>query len=334
MAIKRKKEQGQKVTTEVEEQMVFDDFLRISVDPESIYKTQDKISNMLPQLLDVREKVLRSGSKVTLLYDQISSFEPSLTQYDVSVLSGFLTATLQNYNSQTGELGCFSIKQLARFIIGKDCTSGISAHQINKIKNSLRKMSHIEINIDITNEFDKYNFVGVEPSECTISGMLISYEAINMRLGGSKVTCYKPLSIPLLYRYAMPKHQMYSHDMALLYIDSISKSDNVIAILDFLLRHTTFLFQNLKTRGFVNNGILFDTLYDLTDINKLTNIDSIKSKKKRLKADIIAILDAWVERKHLLGYEIVKKGNKVYKVVISVNPNTPFPPRTVYEIED
>ena len=338
MAIKRRNpaEEPELVADKQVEQMVIDQAIdmNIRINPDSIYKTQDKISNMLPQIFDKGEQLLTTDTKqqtftrVNISYEGLLNIDSSFTSFDSAVLSGVLSCVLQNMDIQTNELKYFSIGELYRAITGKTSESGISPNQIRKIIASIKKLSYTEVQIDLTNEADKYNFA-LKPEELVISGPLIALETIRAKINGKMVLCFKPLSVPLLYRYALPKHQLYSHDIALMRIDTISKSENVISMLDYLLKYISYLFYQQKNKKFVNNGLLFDTIYGLTDIAEFTNQNTIKSKKKRLKAELYKILDFWVDLGHLTSYEVVKRGKVDYKIIIHVNPNSPYPPKIV-----
>ena len=307
----------------------------------SIYKTQDKISNLLPEIISSAETVPvevetspNSMVKVSIMSDKLLNFGNSgISIFDRAVLDGITACILQSATSDN-QMGIFTLPQLIRAVTGKKAgQSGISEQQQETFLESVRKLMTMYLEIDMSNELHSMDIDGKPIEQATLSGNLFSAEILKLKIGGHMTICFRPLAMPLLYRYALPKRQLFQHPIELLFNANISKTASVISIQEILLRHISMLFSMSRNKNFKNNGLLFETIYDAAGCFELENKRSQQTRMRKARADVVAILDQWIEIKHILSYEFIQHGREFYKVVIQINPNSEYKPKIVQENE-
>lgn len=304
----------------------------------SIYKTQDKISNLLPEIISSAETVPvevetapNSMVKVSIMSDKLLTPQ-GVSIFDRAVLDGITACILQN--STDGQIGIFTLPQLIRAVTGKKAgQSGTSDQQRDMFLESVKKLMTMYLEIDMSNEARSLSVDGKPVEQAVLSGNLFSAEMLKLKIGGHMTICFKPLAMPLLYRYALPKRQLYQHPIELLFNANISKTASVISIQEILLRHISMLFSMHRNKNFQNNGLLFETIYDAAGCYEVENKRSQQTRMRKARADVVAILDQWVEIKHILSYEFVQRGREFYKVVIQINPASKYKPKVVQEDE-
>lgn len=321
------------------------------VDPyASIYKTQDKISNMIGRdIQDVTNNVEhmipvgidRSGDQV-ITRIQLSCDDPD-EEYDknlqkVKKLSPLLRCTLDSlltlYIHKGGQP--FTLNQVYRVLMGKESSASPTKKQMDELLRAVNTLSRIGITIFLEDEIESYGEKdgwGITPQKKWISGTLFPCELIAIGLNGSETIAVRPLGPPILFRYALPKKQLLSHSMDLITKTKGKISTNRVILLDFLIRYVSMLF--VVKKPMTNNGVKFETLYKICDVDvshseaaDLTERErnTITKRKKRIRDETIDILNDWKKLGHIKDYRLEIKGRSPYKFYVEINEDSLYAP--------
>ena len=143
----------------------------------SIYKTQDKISNLLPEIISSAETVPvevetspNSMVKVSIMSDKLLNFGNSgISIFDRAVLDGITACILQSATSDN-QMGIFTLPQLIRAVTGKKAgQSGISEQQQETFLESVRKLMTMYLEIDMSNELHSMDIDGKPIEEISLT---------------------------------------------------------------------------------------------------------------------------------------------------------------------
>lgn len=316
----------------------------------SIYKTQDKISNMIGRdIQDVSgsaEHMIPVGTDhvgdQVITRVQLSCEDPD-EEFDknlqkVQKLDPFLRCCLDSlltlYIHKGGQP--FSLNQVYRVLMGKSSGTTPTKKQMDELLSAVSALSRIGITIFLEDEIESYGEKaawGTTPQKKWISGTLFPCEQVAIEINGNETIAIKPLGPPILYRYALPKGQLLGHSMELVTKTKGKISTNRVILLDFLIRYVSMLF--LIKKPIANNGVKFDTLYKICgiDVDALSETsmsvqqrNTITKKKKRIRDDTIDILEDWKEIGHIKSYELETKGRSPHKVYIKINEKSNYTP--------
>lgn len=336
------------------------DMLSEGKEPEvstSIYKTQDKISNMIGR--DIQEIPSSVEHMIPVGLDQIgdqiitkvqlSCEDPDELDQNLQKLQKLdpfrrccLDSLLTLYIDKGGQP--FSLNQLYRVLMGKSAKSIPTKKQMEELLSAVSALSRIEIKIYLDDEIASYGEKaewGTTPQKKWISGTLFPCEMLAIEINGNTTVAIRPLGPPILYRYALPKRQLLRHSMELITKTKGKISTNRVILLDFLIRYVSMLFRVKKPMA--NNGVKFDTLYQICGIDINPSRDStmttqekntITKQKKRIRDETVDILKSWKDIGHIKDYTLETKGRSPYKVYIEINEKSKYPPSVFIPYED
>ena len=188
-----------------------------------------------------------------------------------------------------------------------------SSHHISKslskaINESFERLLRTWIEIDASEHAKAYGF-----DSGMYKGHLITGSMAEASLNGQITTCLHITETPVLYKYADNCGQVIRYNVKMLNIPSLENSPECIVLKNYLLQQIHVMKNNIH----YNRNILFETIYELLDI-QATSEDSLKHKKKQIRDHVTTCLECWKAENLIEGYEINKKGKSIASVTVFV----------------
>ena len=174
------------------------------------------------------------------------------------------------------------------------------------IMDSMEKLMYTGITIDTTHETEEYGTALFK-----FKGYLLPVVFGTAEINGHVVECFKFLDEPPLYTYAKERNQISSCEINLLAADLYMTPENVV-IRDYLLEQITTM-QSKKAKR--NTVIRYDTLFAYLGITAPTE-ETLRAKKRDIRAKVRTILNAWVREKFIKGYEQERENGSIAKIRI------------------
>lgn len=257
---------------------------------------------------------------VSLDLETISEIMPELsinyelTYYDKCVLDSLFSLMFAGNKY-------FSAAMIARNMAGKEYSNRPSAGTIADVEKSLRKMEYIDISIDISEEVrhfsqlkDRLN-TNIPTDQYIIQRKLLNIEYLKMRVNGKLSSMFRLLSPPVLFEYAYLRNQ-FSKIEPIWLKTPVQKSKNILTIQTYLLCKISIMRNNPS----FNRNILFESLYELVPDIPDKKDKTYKTYVSRLRSNIIAILNHWIESGFITDYKICSKGvTKYYSLEIDTS---------------
>ena len=197
-------------------------------------------------------------------------------------------------------------------------------NQITSIERCLKKLSSINVYIDITDEVNSNLIQDKQPlidagilknnkdkiKKATIEQKMLSYALGMIETESGKI--FKSIKIlvePALLTYNRAKKTLISIPMEYIGLNS-NTSERIVAFQDYLLIRI-MSFKNGKMR---ENKILYNTLYR----NSGVDIPKDKSNRKRDRTTIKRMMDEWVSAGLLKSYHETKRGNAIDGIAFEI----------------
>lgn len=185
-----------------------------------------------------------------------------------------------------------------------------SQQQIDAVIQSLNKMKHIHVALDISQELKQYSLQNDDIEKGILDAPLLAFESITITHKNKNITTgYNILSSPILYRYSSLINQVTIVPLAVLDVPVNNTQTNII-LKNYLIRRIKGM--KSKTNNLYQNTILFESVYTLLEVPKG---DALQSSKIRKTID--EIFKYWVENKFINSYEFVKKGRSYHSIVVN-----------------
>lgn len=190
--------------------------------------------------------------------------------------------------------------------------------QVDSIERCLKKLSSINVFIDITNEVNSNLIQDKQPlidagilknnkdkiKKVTIEQKMLSYSVGTIESENGKI--FKSIKIlvePTLLTYNKAKKTLITIPMEYIGLTNSNTSERTIAFQDYLLIRI-MSFKNGKMR---ENKILYNTLYRDSGVD----VPEDKSNRKRDRTTIKKMMDEWVSAGLLKSFYESKKGNTI-----------------------
>jgi hypothetical protein len=280
----------------------------LTVRPREYVKTADRISNHIVEGFEKGEAEFRAG------YKTAGGIQPTVTR--VSFSSQFLDMG-ESFSSLDKEVldavvslyaagnKVFSPAMVYRTMAGKSDSSFVPQEKIAEVSDSIYKCMSSVITIDASEEASEYGL------EAKYSQNLLYAKSVTLKTKGWEVSAFLLLDEPVLYKYAKQKRQLFSVPLQVL--DSPpNKTNDIIVLQGYLVR----VVESLRRSGESGSEILYETIYELLGCSGGT-----KQKLQRVRNNVKAVLDYWVEIGYISGFEETMRERSKYSVVVEVGGN-------------
>lgn len=276
--------------------------------PKQVIKTKDKVSDLLTRdfFAEGGEQFLRMESRqsakpittrVTFSYEGVDILSnKGFTAFDREVHDAIVSLFIAGNKFITPSM-------VFRTMAGKTNSEYINPEKIEEIRRSIEKCLFSKLTIDASQELTAYKDL-----QATYSGALIAAESMTVTMNGQRVTAYRLLTTPILYRYAAGKNQIAQVPIELLNTP-LNKTNDVIVLQGYLIRRIEAI-KNPKAK--ISNTILYETIYKTMSAEAAT-----KQKKDKIRKECKAILDYWVKMGYIVSYEETTKGKSKYSIIIT-----------------
>lgn len=224
-------------------------------------------------------------------------------------------------------------QEIWRSMIRQNGNARPSKRQVEQVRRSMDKMRVTLFFMDISAELEAH-YITLE-DERLVSGNIETYLLKADRVSfttekGRVVEGYRITDEPILYTYNKAKDHILWFDADLLDTSQYtSDTTNVIVFRYYLLQQI----QLMKNGFLKSHRVLFETLYSKTGIEppesrlKRENYSSdnsyrtkVRQEAKKDREKISGILQSWIEKNWICGYEPVKKRNAVVGFDITPQP--------------
>lgn len=276
---------------------------------------------------------------IALKSDTDIQLSKNITQYDATVMDAV-------YSLYLNGCGRFSPEMVARMITG-NLKGRISPQKIGSVTRSLNKLRHIDITIDLTDEYIKRGGHVEEGERVTKTSYLLPLEVyhavipdngktIRTKKGikckmedGAEETIdiiagYEFIKRPALYSYAEQTGEIEQFPTALLAAPEITDTDENTTLKWYLIRRIGAL-KKAKNKSICKDIIYYDQENQQGAFSDLWYDPELysnwKSKKSKIHATIIKILDGYKKEKYIDGYNVIKDKKSIVGVEIIIKSN-------------
>lgn len=274
---------------------------------------------------------------IALKADEGISLSKNITQYDATIMDAVYSLYIN---------GCpyFSPEMVARMISG-DLKKRVSAQKIGSVTKSINKLRHIDITIDLTDEYKKIG-KKIDPGiKIIIKSYLLPldvYAAVmpdNGKIVKSRKACYEENgeivefevtagysfnSKPVLYTYAEQHGEIVKFPAKLLSAPKISDTDENTAIKWYLIRRIGAL-KKAKNKAALKDIIYYDQEEQQGAFSDLwynkSDYSNWRDKRGKIHKAITKVLDAYKEENYIQDYNIIMDGKTPIGVEIIVESN-------------
>ena len=298
--------------------------------PAKVYKTNDKISNSLPNLMgqgpqdlriEGRDSPVEITTRVTLSWESLQSISKDLQMltedqrfslFDRSVFDAvcslFYSGTIY-----------FTASTVFKTMTGKGSDAKVTESQKKAVSESIEKCRYCNITVDFSQESTYYpelkHINGGPAASASFSENLLNLRRMTMVINGKTVEGWKILSKPMLFAYSLSKKQIMSFSSRLLN-SPVSKKEDIIVIQDYLLRRIQQMRRRRQSTKRSDRTILMETIYKVANISKDFSLKVRQNKKRRLRDSISEILKYWTEMEFIDGLEFLSNNREIEKILI------------------
>lgn len=277
--------------------------------PAKAVKTKDPVSTFITQnVLDTGERLLelekrgrikqQVRTRVSFSYEGIDILtKKEFNLFDQEVHDAVVSLYL-------AENKFISPAMVYRAMTGKTESQYIHPKKLREIEESIDKCMFSKLSIDASEEAAAYGY-----EQAVYSGALLSAEKVSVKMGGNKVTAYRLLTEPLLYRYAKTCKQVSAVDIKLL-DTPVTKTNDTIVLQGYLLRKI----EAMKTDRYCLRTISYDEIYRTLHVSKENRV-----QLTRIREYVKDILDFWIEKGYISNYEIIMQGRSFKEITIFFN---------------
>lgn len=243
-----------------------------------------------------------------------------ITAYDRRVYNAVSTLFFNGRNT-------VSLNEIYSVMTGYKRTNP-TKNQLEAIERCLKKLSSVNVFIDITDEINSKIIEDKQPlidagilkdSKDKIKRATIEDKMIHIKVGtleSEKGKVFKSIQIvgePTLLTYNRAKKTLITIPMEYIGLANTNATEKTIAFQDYLLMRI-MSYKNGKLR---ENKVLYDTLYRDSGADKPED----KSNLKRDRQTIIKMMEEWKEAGLITSYQEFKKGASIVGIVFEVEEN-------------
>ncbi|MGO4938357.1 hypothetical protein ACTQ54_12265 [Fundicoccus sp. Sow4_H7] len=192
------------------------------------------------------------------------------------------------------------------------------AEQARMIEDAMQTLENVKIKLDLTEHY-QLNNVDDPNGGMTIESRLLNYTRIKGKIYGRVVNGYQLTSAPILYQYAENVKQIQT--VQLMDFSSadlpnglrLNSTPERIIIKQYLMSRI----ESMKHTK-LPKTILYSTIYDQIQKQYSKTENTLTAKQMRTQRENIErILKIFKHVRYIEDYEIVKKGNKYNKIIIT-----------------
>jgi len=230
-----------------------------------------------------------------------------LTYYDREVIDA--VASLMGYNN------LITSSMIYRVMMGKKEYYHVSEQQLQKVAESMEKCRRIRLKISIQDLLEEDSPIGRKLREQGVEGRytddLISFSTFDLKTPkGNTKSCYIIKAQPVLFHYAKTVGKVSSFPINLA-DTNVAKTERNITLQSFLLHSIDDMY-----RGDVESRLIpIDRLY-----KAIAAEEDPRPHKVRYRATAKQILDDWVQKNFIVGYEERKAGRVIKGYEITLLP--------------
>lgn len=188
-------------------------------------------------------------------------------------------------------------------VMNGNTTKQPSQKQRDKILASIKKLGATRIYLDISEEIER-KYLTINDSRVTkgvIDEPLLHYTGgLFQTENGQEVYAVSILKEPILMTYSKSKSQLVSFPISLLDTKSVSATDDIVAIREYLLQQITLMRNGQRD----NKTILYESIYKSCGIDAPTD----RKTAMRKRDSIDKLLEEWKQQDYIKGYKVKKSG--------------------------
>ena len=209
----------------------------------------------------------------------------------------------------------FTARKILQHVFG-NVPDHFQKETVEVIEQHIEDLSYMKLTLDlkdnigndayVTVKGEKYHPVAIKENLLDVTVLTLKSNQSGKTFGVYRLNRKSPLFI-----YAENLKQITSWATVHMAVPCRKSIQNAV-IVNYLLTKISLV----KNRGnhYLNNGILFDTLYDDLKLDVST-----RKKKKVIRDNIRLMFDYWVQSKLILSYDFIKNGKTFYKIKFNVN---------------
>ena len=280
----------------------------VSKVPEQYIQTQEKVSNLMTdellmegeRILELEKKKGRKKSsyitKISFTYEGIDiQNRYGFTAFDQEVHDSIVSLYLAGNE-------CFTPSMVYRAMTGKTDSEYVHESRVREIEESIDKIRFSQLKIDAGEEAEAFGY-----DQAFYSGNMINADKIELKMGRNRVTGYKLLAIPLLYRYTKESNQISAVDIKLL-DTPVAKTEDTIVLQGYMLRKIESMKKNNADRT-----LFFNDIYEHLNV-----VESTRQKKEKVRKAVKVILEFWIKKGYIKTYTYNKKGRAICSVTFVI----------------
>ena len=276
--------------------------------PDSFVQTQDNVSNALTtDLMDESERILelekKKGrkkssyiTKITITYEGVDiQNRYGFSAFDQEVHDSVVSLYLAGNEYITPAM-------VYRAMTGKTESEYVHDDRVQEIERSIDKCRFSQLKIDAVEEAKAFGY-----DQATYSGNMLNADKVEIKTGGHRVTGYKLLAEPLLYRYTKASNQISVVDIKLL-ATPITKTIDIIVLQGFLLRKIEAM-KNVNSERI----LYFSDIYEHLEAENAT-----RQKKEKIRKFCKEILEFWIQKNYIKQYCFNNKGRVIHSITVFI----------------
>lgn len=264
---------------------------------ENLFNNQVSLVTLSGKAKDITTSCLVTYDEKHLAFQTSTPF----TEYDRAVYNAVVSHYIAGNLVMTADMIC-------RAMMGKSRTHPTDI-QITSVIESMRKMSMIRVNLDLTDEFQKRKITLDDEfiTSYKIETSLLLCSSISVTTKNKEIDAFIIKETPILYSYSHAVNQVITIPLDVLDTPSGNTATN-IKIKNYLIRRIEGMKTNNKLK---QNIIIIDTIYTLLET-------TTKQENERIRKQIIKILDYWIVKNYIKKYIFIKNGKTIHSIQIDV----------------
>lgn len=247
-------------------------------------------------------------------------FDRKLDALDELILNsiysfGFgLSADDEGYYSLKEERPIFGARKILQHIFG-NVADHFQKEIVKVVEERLEDMSYMKLTFDLRDNLGNSEFLTVRGEEyrpVAVKESLLDVSVVQFESHFKRrFQVYRLNRKSPVFIFAEKLGQITAWDTRCMAVPCQKTLQNAV-IVSYLLTRIS-LVKNVKNH-YVNNGILFNTLFEDLGLDVSTRM-----KRKVIRDNIRRMFDYWVQIGLLMSYKFVKVGQKFHKIVFKVN---------------
>lgn len=266
------------------------------------------INNLIPVTQSSKTSKKKTAEVTTLVglsYNgDLSRSLARVTGYDKAVLNAICSIYQAGSSSMT-------LSDVFRVMNGGNATKRPTAKQKDKLLAAIKKLGSTRIYIDMSQEI-KQSYLTINDSRVikgAVDAPLLQYTGGMFQTeNGMEVYAINVVQEPILMTYSKAKNQLVSFPINLLDTKSVSATDEIIAIKEYMLQQITLMKKGQRD----SKTILYKSIYKKCGLEEPSN----RTVAKRDKDSIKKLLDEWKSLDYIKGYSEKTEGKSLVGVII------------------